>query len=151
MAVTSYWYVNGLKSLVNGAITLGSSSFKVCLLGSDYALTNTKLQEDDTYADVIDSEITGTNYTAGGVGITLNAATNSTADVIIGAAVANTAWNSATFTARYTVIYESTGTNTDMYLMGIVDFGADQSCSNGSFTIGWDDIAIFKMTPSAIT
>ncbi len=151
MAVTSYWYVNGLKNLVNGNITLGSSTFKVALLDANYSLTNTKLQQDDAYADITASQITGTNYTAGGAAITLAAATNSAGDVIIGASVANTAWTDATFTARYAVIYESTGTNADMYLMGIVDFGQDQTCSSGSFTIDWNDTAIFKITPAAIT
>lgn len=150
MAVTSYWYVNGFKNLVNGNIILGSSSFKVCLLDENYSLSNIKLQQHNSYADIITSEITGTNYVAGGSAITLNAATRDTGDIVIGAAVADTTWASATFIARYAVIYESTGSNADMYLMGIVDFGTNQSCSNGSFVIDWNSTAIFKITPTPI-
>lgn len=147
MAVTSYWYINGMKNLVNGTTPLGgTNSFKVALLNSNYALSTAKLQADTALASVSGSQISGTNYTAGGVNISLAAATASTGDVIIGPAVANTQWTSASFTARYAVIYH-TDTN---YLMGIIDFGQDETCSNSSFTIDWNDVVIFKITPTGL-
>ena len=153
MAVNSYWYAEGLKNILNGNIDVDTSTFKVCLLTNAYNLTNTLLRTHDAYADVTTTQITGTNYTAGGVAITLGAPSVDTTNggVLIGAAVANTEWTSATFTARYAVIYEASGTNADMYLMGIVDFGADETCSSGTFTIDWNATAIFKLTPAEIT
>lgn len=150
MAVNSYWYANGLKNLVNGDIAVDSDTFKVCLLGNAYALDNTKLRTHDAYEDVTSNEITGTNYTTGGAAITLGAATVSTNEIIIGAGVANTEWTVATFTARYAVLYENAGTNAQQYLMGIVDFGADETCSSGTFTIDWNATAIFKISPTEI-
>lgn len=147
MAVSSYWYINGMKNLVNGATPLGgTNTFKVALLSSGYALSTAKLQADTNLASVSANQITGTNYVAGGVNVSLAAATASTGDVIIGPSVLNTTWTSASFTARYAAIYHVTNT----WLLGIVDFGQDETCSNGSFTIDWNDTAIFKITPAAI-
>ena len=147
MAVTSYWYVNGMKNLVNGTTPLGgTNSFKVALLNSNYALTTAKLQADTALTSVSASQITGTNYTAGGMNLSLAAATTAAGDVIIGPSVANTSWTSASFTARYAVIYHVANN----WLLGVVDFGQDETCSNGSFTIDWNNIAIFKITPAGI-
>ena len=68
MAVTSYWYINGIKNLVNGTTPLGGTNeFKVALLSSTYALSNAKLQADTAFTSISGSQITGTNYTAGGL------------------------------------------------------------------------------------
>lgn len=47
-------------------------------------------------------------------------------------------WTSSTITARYAVIYTSVGS----YIVGIIDFGQDESSSNGDFNVnahadGW--------------
>ena len=41
----------------------------------------------------------------------------------------------ATFTARGAAIYKNTGTPADDLLVVVLDFGADFSCSNGTFTV----------------
>ena len=52
---------------------------------------------------------------------------------------------SSTITARYAVIYDSTGTSSTSALIGYVDFGADVSTTNGTFQITWDSAGIFTI------
>jgi len=75
------------------------------------------------------NEISGTGYTAGGVILTkiAPAYTGSTAYVSFGTAV----WNPANFTARGALIYNST----TGFAVAVLDFGADKTASNGTFTI----------------
>lgn len=52
---------------------------------------------------------------------------------------ANVSWASSTITARYAVIYDGTpGSDATRPLIGYLDFGADQSTTNGTFQITWD-------------
>ena len=59
---------------------------------------------------------------------------------------ADTTWASSTITARYAVIYDSTGTSSTSALIGYVDFGSDQASTNGNFTITWDATGIVRIT-----
>jgi len=59
---------------------------------------------------------------------------------------ADTTWASSTITARYAVVYASTGTASTSPLIGYVDFGSDQSSTNGNFTITWDATGIVRVT-----
>ena len=45
---------------------------------------------------------------------------------------ANTSWSSATFTTRGCIIYNTSDSNSAVM---VLDFGADYSVSNGTFTI----------------
>lgn len=51
-------------------------------------------------------------------------------------------WASSTITARYAVGYYSTGVATTSPLVFYVDFGSDQSSSNGNFTVAFDPTGI---------
>ena len=56
----------------------------------------------------------------------------------------NPVWGSgtpATFTARGAAIYKNTGTPADDLLVVVLDFTADFSCSNGTFTVTFPDPA----------
>ncbi len=55
---------------------------------------------------------------------------------------ADPSWSSATFTARYGVIYNDTPT--DKPLMALIDFGADTSVTSGTFTIVLSALGIFN-------
>ncbi|WP_203231419.1 hypothetical protein [Nocardioides caldifontis] len=46
-------------------------------------------------------------------------------------------WSSSTITARYAVIYVSTGTSSTSPLLCYVDFGQDVSTTDGTFQITW--------------
>lgn len=55
---------------------------------------------------------------------------------------ADVVWTSSTITARYAVYYYSTGTASTSALIAIVDFGSDQSSSNGNFSLLHDPTGI---------
>ncbi len=49
---------------------------------------------------------------------------------------ADPSWSSATISGiRYAVIYKSTGTGSTSPLLWLIDFGADQAVTNGTFTV----------------
>ena len=58
----------------------------------------------------------------------------------------DTVWSSATFTARYAIIYKDTGTPSTSPLIGYVDFGADVSPTASDMTIQWNASGIFYVT-----
>ncbi len=48
----------------------------------------------------------------------------------------DTSWSSATFTAAFGVIYNSSASDK---MIVVLDFGGSKSCSNGTFTISFPD------------
>ena len=81
----------------------------------------------------------GSNYTAGGNTLTGQSVTATTATTAID--FADTTWSSATFTAAYAAIYNSTDSNK---LVVVLDFGGNKTATNGDFVISFPDPA----TPS---
>ncbi|NIU50077.1 MAG: hypothetical protein GWN74_13570 [Thermoplasmata archaeon] len=57
---------------------------------------------------------------------------------------ANVSWTSSTITARYAIIYKDTGTASTSPLIGFIDFGQDESTTNGTFQVTFDDDGIFQ-------
>ena len=99
----------------------------------------------NTTAYTASSEITGTNYTAGGKTLTnlgVTASNGGTAQGTGYATFSNVTWTNATFTARGALIYNSTpsanGTaNTTLTnpAVAVLDFGSDKTVSSSDFTI----------------
>lgn len=87
------------------------------------------------------NEVTGAGYTAGGALLTGTTVTESPAGTIMWDAT-DTSWASSTITnARCALIYADAlaGNNA----ICLVNFGADYSTSNGTFTIQWAAAGIF--------
>ncbi|OMC55363.1 hypothetical protein A5747_13295 [Mycobacterium sp. IS-836] len=135
MAVTAKFYSSFFLSVLNKEVDLDADTIKVMLCTSAYSPN----QDTHRYKSDVTNEITGTGYTAGGVSmtsiqITYNATTNT---ITIDGDDAQ--WTSATFTARYAVIYDTTPSGDSARpLIGYVDFGADIAVSAGTFTVSWD-------------
>lgn len=90
-------------------------------------------------------EVTGTGYTAGGAALT-SVVLADTGDVFTLSA-ANTTWTTATFTARYAIIYDAqSGSLSTDPLIGYVDFGADQSPAGVNFQIQWSAGQVLQFT-----
>lgn len=144
MAVTAFLYSRFPNELLLGNVNItGASTVKVALLSNAYTPSQ---DTHDYFNDVSGFEVTGTGYTAGGATLTsrsvsINPATNTTTFN-----AADVSWPSSTITARYAVIYESTGTASTSGLVGYVDFGEDVSSSSGTFSITWDAAGIFTIT-----
>lgn len=56
---------------------------------------------------------------------------------------ADAAWTSSTLTARYGILYKSTGTASTSPLIGYFDFGGNVSSTSGTFTIQFHSSGIF--------
>lgn len=136
--MTSFAYDSFLDQLARGNINLASDTFYGCLTTSAY----TPNQGADAYRSAVTNEITGTGYTAGGspVTITLSKDTTNHKEVVT---VSSVAWASSTLTARHLVVYKHRGgAATADELLFQVDFGADVTSSNGTFTVNADTITL---------
>ena len=85
--------------------------------------------------DVTTSEVSsagGTNYTAAGNTLSGNAVAYGTA--VASCDFSDTSWTSATITAAFGTIYNSSASNK---VAVVLDFSGDKTCTNGTFTISF--------------
>ena len=141
--MASKLYGNFLLKALNKEVDFDTDSIKVALLSSSYTPDQ---DGHDYFNDVSTYEVSGTGYTSGGATLASKTATYDSATNVIVLDAADTTWSSSTITARYAVIYDSTGTASTSALIGYVDFGSDQSSTNGNFTITWDSTGIVRIT-----
>lgn len=142
MAVTAKLYGTALGALAAGSINWPSDTIKVALTTSTY----TPDQDAHDFFNDVTNEVTGTGYTAGGATLASKTSTYTSGTNTQAIDAADVTWSTSTITARYAVIYKSTGTASTSPLIGYVDFGADVISSAGNFTITWDAAGIFTMT-----
>jgi hypothetical protein len=131
------------KEVQDGTIDMDANTFYVMLVTSSYTAD---IDAHTRRNNVTTNEVTGTGYTLGGASITtLSVTTDTTNDrgVWDGADVT---WASSTITARGGIIYKSTGVTANDNLVCYIDFGADKSSSNGSFTIQWSTAGIIYLS-----
>ena len=80
----------------------------------------------------------GTGYSTGGNTLTSQAVVSTTA--VASCDFADSEWTSATFTAAYGVIYNSsTVDSTADRLVVVLDFGGNKTCTNGTFKVTFPD------------
>lgn len=120
MAITVAPYKEFIMGLGRGDFDFTADTFKLMLLSDAHTPA---VDTDDFVDDVVAEEITGTGYTAGGFALstltwTYDAGTRAGT---FGAAALDI--TDATFSARYAVIYKSTGSNATSRLVVIIDFG----------------------------
>lgn len=142
--MASKLYGQFIAQALNKEIDWDTDTIKVALLSNSY----TPDQDAHNYFDdVVAYEVTGTGYTAGGATLANKTNSYNSATNVITLDADDVTWSSSTITARYAVIYDATpATNATKPLVGYVDFGSDQSSSNGNFTITWDATGIVRVT-----
>lgn len=137
-------YGNFLKQALNKEIDWDSDTIKVALLSSSYTPNQ---DTHDYFDDVSAFEVTGTGYTTGGITLSSKTSTYDGTNNVIVLDAADVTWSSSTITARHAVIYNDSGASAaSKALIGYVDFGSDQSSTNGNFTITWDSTGIVRIT-----
>ena len=141
--MASKLYGNFLLKALNKEVDYDTDTIKVALLTSSYTPNQ---DTHDYFNDVSTYEVSGTGYTAGGITLASKTATYDSGTNVIVLDAADVTWSSSTITARYAVVYDSTGTSSTSALIGYVDFGSDQSSTNGNFTITWDSTGIVRIT-----
>jgi hypothetical protein len=142
--MASKLYGNFLKQALNKEIDWDTDTIKVALVSSSY----TPNQDTHDYWDDVNTyEVTGTGYTAGGATLSSKTSTYDGSTNVITLDAADVTWSSSTITARYAVLYNDSGaSNAAKALVGYVDFGSNQSSTNGNFTITWDATGIVRIT-----
>ena len=118
--------------LASGTHNFSSSgnTFKIALYTANPYTTSstTKVATNEV------SSAGGSNYTAGGNTLTGQSVTATTATTAID--FADTSWASATFTAAFAAIYNTSSSDK---LVVVLDFGGNKTATNGTFTISFPD------------
>ena len=141
MAVTAKAYGLGVSHIANAAVDWDTDTLKCMLTTSAY----TPDQDTHDFRNDVTNEITGTGYSAGGVTLASTTRTYDTASNEVRLDAADISWTSATFTARYAVIYKSRGgASSADELVAWIDFASDQSVSAGTFSIQWASDGLVK-------
>ena len=100
MSVTTKFYPSAVKKMFDGDLNAGDT-FKVALLSSSGSYTASHT----AWSDVSGFQISGTNYTPGGLSITPTVTSNSTATSF---AFDEVMWGTLTTTFQNAVIYDVT-------------------------------------------
>lgn len=111
---------------------LDGDTIKIALLTSSYT---PDFDAHDFFDDVSANEVgaSGT-YSAGGATLSVTLTQDNTDNEGVFDAT-DVSWTSATITARYAVIYKSTGVSSTSPLIALIDFGSNQTSSAGTFAI----------------
>jgi len=142
--MASKLYGNAVKAAFNKEVDWDSDTIKVALVSSAYTPNQ---DTHDYFDDVVANEVSGTGYTAGGLSLAGKTSTYDAANNVLVLDANDAVWANSTITARYAVVYDDAGaTNAQKALIGYVDFGSDQSSTNGNFTVTWDATGIIRIT-----
>lgn len=131
-------YNSCLDDAMRGNIDFDTDTFKCMLVTSAYT------ENKDTHAKRSDvtNEVTGTGYTAGGTAATVTV-TKDTASDRIDISLGAVSWPSSTITARKAIYYKSRGGAASAdELVAMIDFGADVSSTNGTFSLSASTLRI---------
>ena len=103
MAVSAFWYGNGLKTAFNKEVDWDTDTVKMALATSSYTPDQ---DAHDYWDDVSANEVAGGNgYTTGGETLTAKSITYTGATNTLSMDSDPVTWSSSTITARYTVIW----------------------------------------------
>ena len=135
-AIATSFKVEILKAVHNFTNSSGNT-FKVALIKANASQSGTYGAATTSYTTVTgnsDELANGNGYTTGGYALT-NTTPSSTSTTAHLTFSANAQWTSATFTTRGCIIYNDSASG-DPAVM-VIDFGADNSVSGGTFEIQW--------------
>jgi hypothetical protein len=151
---TGYWFGKAILNAFGGEteaetavlIDYLTDTIKVALFTDAHAPD----QDVDEFYDAahgMTEVANGNGYTTGGATLGTKTLGYTAGTNVIMFDAANVTWSTSTITARYAVIYDSTPAS-NKPMLGYVDFGTNQSSSNGDFTITWDTEGVLKITVS---
>lgn len=128
----------------NSPINLDLETHKVALITNASTPNFSAAQAAAAYGNGQFAEVSGAGYTAGGALLGATTVTESPASVIMFDA-ADVSWASSTITgARAALIYaDAVTTPVADPAIAVINFGADYSTNNGTFTIQWAATGIF--------
>ena len=129
----------GLSTMID----LDSDTIKLALLTSSYTPDQ---DAHDFFDDVSANEVAASgSYSAGGATLTVTLSQDNTDDEGVFDAT-DVSFTAATITARYAVVYKSTGTASTSPLICLIDFGSDRISTDGTFSITFAAEGILNLT-----
>jgi hypothetical protein len=145
MAVTAKWYGTPIKNMYSGAnvVDWDTDPIKIALCSSSYTPDQ---DTHDFFNDITGELAESGGYIKGGKTLTTSAPAYDAASNEMRLDAGDVSWTTATFTARYAIVYKSTGTASTSPLICYIDFGADQTIAGGTFSIAFDPTGIAKIT-----
>lgn len=149
MTASTKVYGNAQKHL-DADVDFAADTIKAALASSSYT-PNQATHE--FFSDITNELTTANGYTAGGATLgTKSVTVTSLTTAYKAAATTWTAGVGQTLTARYCIVYKSTGTGSTSPLLAYVLLDttpADVSATNAAFTITWDATdGVFKVVAS---
>lgn len=145
MAVTGTLYNSfKLKCVDGSALDLANDTIKLAAVTSSYT---PDIDTHDYWNDVSTYESSGTGYTAGGATVGSKTLAVVTASDLVKFDGADVTWTiSSAFSARYLVLYKSTGTASTSPLIGYFDLASTYSLASGTFTLTFNSSGILTIT-----
>jgi hypothetical protein len=150
MAVSAKWYGTPIKNIFNGAnpVDWDTDTVKVALCSASYTPDQ---DAHDFFNDITNELATENGYTAGGQTLTSPEVVYDSSTNEVRLKAANPSWSitGSSVSARYAIVYKSTGTGSTSPLLGYVDFGSTMTVpAGGKLGIEWDATGVLKITAS---
>lgn len=150
MAVTAQWFgpqiLGQYSGTSNMVIDWDADDIRTALATSASSVSAANATDTFDFFNDVTGEVSGTGYTAFGYAHATQTASLDTATDEIRLDLDDASWTTASFTARYAVIYRyNSGTASTSALAGLVNFGADETVASGTFTIQWDSTGALKI------
>lgn len=142
--MASFSYTKFAVKMIDAStkINLAGDTIKIALLSSSYSPSRTH----EFFSDVSSAEVTGTGYTTGGATLGSLAVTEDDTNFRANWDAADASWPSSSITARYAVIYKSTGTAGTSPLIALIDFGSNIASSDSTFTVVFNASGILRLS-----
>lgn len=144
MALSATAYNYGKKEFFTGNIDFDSDTLKCALMTSAYT---PDIDADHYWGTVSGSEVVGTGYTASGATLANVSATMDATNDRAYLDADDPSWTSATLTdLRYAVIWKATTDPATSLLIGFINFGANKTLTDGTFTITLSAAGVIRLT-----
>ncbi len=149
MAVSTTPYLPGLRLIALAGVNLDTDTLKLMLLTSSYT-PNTATHP--YVSDVVAAEVSssGTGYTTGGNTLNNTTPSNDPVNGLVRIDADSVVFSAVTLTARYAVVYKSTGSNATAPLLALIDFGENKSYSNENFQLTFS-AGLFRLLATTTT
>jgi hypothetical protein len=138
---TVLWYQQGVEIVVERSrnfLGWSTSSIKVALVTASYVPS----QSHTAYSDVSAYEISGGNYTMGGLALSSKTLTTSLNQLRLDAS--DVSWNTLSVKPRYAIVYDSTNVTASLCtLLGYTDLG---NLKGNKLRIRWPNTGVLTLT-----
>jgi|LSQX01.3.fsa_nt_gb hypothetical protein len=136
-------YTDFIYNFVSQSLNIVEKNLRIALFNAGYSPD----PDHTTYSEIINNEIDGNGYIAGGNPLTGVAIVKDNENNVVKIVADDVSWESASITCRYAVVYVEDGEE----LVACFDFGTDKTSLNGAFIIEWSEDGMLQLGGSLAT